>query len=99
MSIKLVVSGSFDLKDGWISVIPRLGFEVTPLLRSWASMLALFSLLCGTYYGQTDALVTSTKSIMAIKPKENVQAELRRMKLEQQHIQRRVQLMLHYIQY
>lgn len=89
-SLILVVSGSFDLKDGWISVIPRLVFEVTPLLRSWASMLALFSLLCGTYFGQTNALITSTKSIMAIKPKENVQAELRRMKLEQQHIQRRI---------
>ena len=51
---------------------------------------ALLELLYGIPFGQQESLNNSTKSIMSIRPKENVKSELRRLKLEQQHIQRRV---------
>jgi len=85
----LVVSGSFDVSDG-LSVIPRLASEVTPMLRTLLSFIALLELLYGIPFGQQESLNNSTKSIMSIRPKENVKSELRRLKLEQQHIQRRI---------
>ena len=51
-------------------------------------------LLYGIPFGQQESLNNSTKSIMSIRPKENVKSELRRLKLEQQHIQRRVRPVL-----
>jgi len=89
----LVVSGSFDVSDG-LSVIPRLASEVTPMLRTLFSFIALLELLYGIPFGQQESLNNSTKSIMSIRPKENVKSELRRLKLEQQHIQRRVREIL-----
>lgn len=55
---------------------------------------ALLELLYGIPFGQQESLNNSTKSIMSIRPKENVKSELRRLKLEQQHIQRRVREIL-----
>ena len=55
---------------------------------------ALLELLYGIPFGQQESLNNSTKSIMSIRPKENVKSELRRLKLEQQHIQRRVRRVL-----
>lgn len=85
----LIVSGSFDVSDG-LSVIPRLASEVTPMLRTLFSFCALLELLYGIRYGQEEILNQTTKSIMSIRPRENVKSELRRLKLEQQHIQRRI---------
>ena len=70
------------------------GFTLNRPCLNFEFLKALLELLYGIPFGQQESLNNSTKSIMSIRPKENVKSELRRLKLEQQHIQRRVRPVL-----
>ena len=83
------MSGAFDIADG-ISIIPRLASEVTPMIRTIITFIALLELLWGVRTGQERVIKNLFEEIKASQPLQNPAGELRRLRLEREHIQRRV---------
>ena len=86
---QLVVSGAFDIADG-IRIIPRLASEVIPIIRTISTFIALLELLWGVRSGQERVIKQLYDEIIASQPLQNPAGELRRLRLEREHIQRRV---------
>lgn len=85
----LVVSGTFDVADGF-SIIPRLASEVTPMIRTIITSTGLLQLLWGVRSGQEQVIKQLYDEILASQPLQNPAGELRRLRLEREHIQRRI---------
>jgi len=85
----LVVSGAFDIADG-IRIIPRLASEVIPIIRTISTFIALLELLWGVRSGQERVIKQLYDEIIASQPLQNPAGELRRLRLEREHIQRRI---------
>ena len=64
--------------------------EVTPMIRTIITSTGLLQLLWGVRSGQEQVIKQLYDEILASQPLQNPAGELRRLRLEKEHIQRRV---------
>ena len=64
--------------------------EVTPMMRTFFSLLAILALLLAVPFGQQMLLDKATEALIMVTPKSSVRSELRRAKVELEGVRRRV---------
>jgi len=82
--------GAFSISSTWSFFIAQMVLEVTPMLRTFFSLLAILALLLAVPFGQQMLLDKATEAIIMVTPKSSVRSELRRATVELEGVRRRL---------
>ena len=89
-----LLGARFDVTSSWISLLPKLVTELTPMLRTCLSFCAIFLLLIGVPFGQQILLENATQAILIIKAKNGLKSDLKRNKIERDIIRNKVRSLI-----